>query len=812
MVESQEASRLVDARGDPAGGVHALPPVLRLPAASPAPGEGEFTTREAASILQCNVRSLRRAIERGELPAAKRGTTYYIAANDLWRYSTRRSTLPAARPSARLLAFSEPHALPPALPRRLSSFVGRVPDVAAVVASLGDPAVRLLTLTGPGGIGKTRLALAVAEAALAQFPDGVVVVELAAVTRPHHVLSAICRALGLREVAGRDPRAQLHAHLRAKRMLLVVDNLEHVLDAAPDISAIAAHAAGVTVLATSRAPLRVAGEHEYPVAPLPLPAEPVTAATLLASDAARLFVTRARAHDPTFQIPEASAPVLAGICARLDGLPLAIELAAARVKLLSLDQLHRELDRRLPLLAGGSRDAPRRHRTMRDAIAWSYDLLPEDEQRLFRRLAVFTGGFGLDAAEWLWAVPPAVVPAPAPGREPAREALDVLAALVDKNLAVAGDADAPEPRFTLLETVREFAQEQLAASGEEAAMAAELLAFLADLAERAEPHLLGPDEQRWFARFTAELGNLRAALAWGMQFDQVAALRLAAALWGYWFWAGLSAEAWHWFTRMELAQAALPPAVHARALTTAAAMGFASGERAQAAAWAARAVTMLQQTPRPLDEARAQFICALSLASQGELAAARDAVDLSLARFAGAASTADRSWAAYVTALHGTLSYLLGDAAQSRASYEAALALGRSAGSAYIVTMIVPEYAVILSGLGDRARARQIVREALAPQHHAGSAMAIGCLLGAYVVANADAPPAQLATQLGAVEAFLHAAAGRPSPDLGTAIERVTTHTRERLAPARFAAAWEAGRRDPDAVVASILAGADPAR
>ncbi len=627
MVEPQEASWLVDASGDPSFGAHARNPVLRLAAAPPALRDGEFTTREAASVLQCNVRSLRRAIERGELAAVKRGAVYSIAASELLRYSTRIAPPPAARPPARMLSFSEPHALPPSLPRRLSTFVGRVSDVSAVVARLGDPAVRLLTLTGPGGIGKTRLALAVAEAAHDQFPDGVVFVELAAVARPHHVLSAICRALGLREVAGRDPRSHLHAHLRAKRMLLVVDNLEHVLDAAPDIAAIAAQAAGVTVLVTSRAPLRVAGEYEYPVAPLPLPAEPVTAASLLASDAARLFVTRSRAHDPTFHIDEGSAAVLAAICARLDGLPLAIELGAARVKLLSLDQIHSELERRLPLLAGGSRDAPRRHRTMRDAIAWSYELLSPAEQRLFRQLAVFAGGFTLEAADRVGRLEAEARRAPAEGGASSSLALDLVAALLDQSLIVRGADASGTPRYRMLATIREYGLERLTVAEGEVIRAAHAQYFLA-MAQDLRQLVTTEATRIPLDRLAADDANLRAALAWladhGPAADFVA---LVAALCCYWCAFSLAPEAQPWMLRALGKREAAPRQDRARLMIGCAELLLLSGSDARAEEAFAEGLPILREIGDAFDLANGLLVQGAFLNYQGDFAAAESSLN-----------------------------------------------------------------------------------------------------------------------------------------------------------------------------------------
>jgi predicted ATPase len=304
-------------------------------------------------------------------------------------------------PRARVVALPAPPDLASGVPTPSSELIGRDAEVARLITLLEEPATWLVTLTGPGGIGKTRLALAVAEAMQDRLPDGAIFIDLSAVMKAADTVPAVAQALGLREIAGQDQRSQIASFLRTKVLLLILDNVEQIIDAAPQIAQIARQAAGVTVLATSRAPLRVGGEREMPVPPLPLAGRDATPDELLASDAGRLFVARARARDPSFVVDEQSAPLIAQICAHLDGLPLAIELAAARAKLLPPRQLHDRLERSLTLLTRGDRDAPPRHLTMRDAIAWSYDLLAPEEQRLFRQLAIFAGGFTLDAAEWV---------------------------------------------------------------------------------------------------------------------------------------------------------------------------------------------------------------------------------------------------------------------------------------------------------------------------------------------------------------------------------------------------------------------------
>ncbi len=353
------------------------------------------STREAAARLGVHERTVRRAIARGEIPAVKEHGAYVIPAAALDRLAK-----PPSMPQ--LIALSpSPDGIEP-LPEPLTPLIGRADERAAVAALLRGAGNRLVTLTGPGGIGKTRLAIAVAADVAEEFPDGVDFVGLAAIAQDGFVLPAIAEALGLKESARQDLQVRVRAFLRPRRLLLVLDNFEHLLTAAPLVAGLLTHAPGLVVLATSRIPLRIGGEREFAVPALSVPAagQPMTAAALAGSDAGRLFVERALSIDTAFSLNDAEAAAVRDVCARLDGLPLAIELAAARTKTLTPLQLRDRLDRRLPLLTDGPRDAPDRHQTLRDAIAWSYGLLSPDEQRLFRQLTVFVDGCTLEAAEW----------------------------------------------------------------------------------------------------------------------------------------------------------------------------------------------------------------------------------------------------------------------------------------------------------------------------------------------------------------------------------------------------------------------------
>ncbi|MDP8959201.1 MAG: tetratricopeptide repeat protein, partial [Actinomycetota bacterium] len=426
--------------------------------------------------------------------------------------------LPADFPPLRTLS-----AVPNNLPVQLTSFVGREDELARATALLRT--TRLLTLTGPGGVGKTRLALQAAAEAVEEFPDGTFFVDLAPIHQPELVPAAIAGPLGLTD-AGAPPMDRLRSHLSDRRLLLLLDNFEQVLEAAPRVAELLRAAPQLRVLATSRAPLHVSGEQEFPVPPLQAP-EPERAEgpqELAGSEAVALFVERAAAVSPDFALTPDNAQAVARITARLDGLPLAIELAAARVKLLSPHAIADRLAGGLSLLAGGSRDLPARQRALVDTIAWSYQLLDEPVQRLLRRLAVFAGGASLSFAEEVCG----------PAEELGMEVLDGLGLLVDHSLVRRQEPNG-EPRFGMLETIRDFARRLLDESEEATRISRRHAGAFLRLAEEAEPHLTAVEQLEWLDLLDREHDNLRAALAWATREGEAEiALRLGGALWRFW--------------------------------------------------------------------------------------------------------------------------------------------------------------------------------------------------------------------------------------------------------------------------------------
>ena len=437
------------------------------------------------------------------------------------------------------------------LPIPLSRFFGRQREIEEITRLLGRE--RLITLTGPGGTGKTRLALQAAFAGQDAFADGAAFVALASVPDPHLVASRIGEVVGMPQRSVGSAFEALSSFLRHRRLLLLLDNFEHVVTVAPALATLLAECEGLTVMVTSRVPLKVAGEQEYPVSPLPHPApRDLDAARALSRYAATaLFVDRALAVCPDVAIGD-HADAIVEICARLDGLPLAIELAAARVKLFSPRAMLARLDRRLDLLKTDSCDRPVRHQSLRHAVSWSYDLLKAGEQAMFRRLSVFVGGCSLNDAAMLRDAAP----------DDSGDMLEECAALVDHSLVRREDAADGSPRLTMLETIREFGLERLRAAGEATnARRAHAVGFLA-FAERAEPALTGPDQAAWFDRLELEHDNLRTALSWAVDVGDVdLALRLGKSLWRFWLARGHLREG-----RERLARLLAMPGAAARTL------------------------------------------------------------------------------------------------------------------------------------------------------------------------------------------------------------------------------------------------------
>jgi non-specific serine/threonine protein kinase len=683
------------------------------------------------------------------------------------------------------------------LPSELSSFVGRERELAEVERLLEE--VRLLTLTGSGGCGKTRLALAAGER-VEGFGDGVWLVELASLADPSLVPQAVASTLGVREQPGRLPTETLSDYLGSRNVLLVLDNCEHLVEACAELAEALLHSCpGLRVLATSREALGITGEVAWLVPSLPLPdlRRLPDIESLPQYESARLFLERAAAVKPAFALTERNASAVAQVCYRLDGIPLAIELAAAKAKVLSVEQIADRLDDSFGLLSTGGRTAMPRHRTLHATMDWSHELLPDEERALFRRLSVFAGGFSLEAAESVCA-----------GEELERdEVLELLSHLVDKSLVVAREQDG-EARYRLLETVRQYAREKLSESGEAERFRERHAGYYLALAEEAEPELKGERQVAWLERLERERDNLRTAMAWLLGRGELEeAARLGWALWLFWGIRAHFAEGRRWMEQALSANGnSMPASARAKALYVAGMMANYQGDHRSAEPLVEESLELFRELEDKPGTAYALSNAGFAASGQGHHQRAITLNEESVHLFL----EAEEKWGAAIQFCFLAVAWRdRGDHGRARRLAERGLALSREVGERQTLCAALYTLATLAQAEGDHERARDLFAEGLVLSAELGNEADVAhSLEGLASVAEAEGRIVRAARLWGAEEALLEkmeAAVYTYVPDRSVHRSRVAA-ARSQLDEEAFQAAWAEGRAmKPEQVIEYAL-------
>lgn len=667
--------------------------------------------------------------------------------------------------------------------------IGRAHETETVIHLLRRDDVPLVTLTGPGGVGKTRLALHVASRVSDAFPGGIWFIELGTIHDGSLVVPTIAKALGLSDTGARSAADQLVTYLCPRTSLLILDNFEQVVNAAPQIAALLAQCRSLKILVTSRVVLRVSEEFDAPVPPLPPP------------EAVQLFVTRARAASPDFALTASNQEAVGAICGRLDGLPLAIELAAARIPVLPPAALLARLERTLPLLIGGARDRPDRLRTMRDAIAWSHDLLDAREQTLFRRLSIFMGGISLAGAEIVGRLDDGEI-----------DALDGISSLIEKSMIQPVDpATVEEPRYRMLETVREFGLERLDASGETERVRQAHAAFFARLATLAEPHLTGRDQVAWFDRLELEYANLRLALEWAIANDSAMGLDMAGALIRFWDHRSHLREGRRWLAAALATSEFLPPAGRAKALWGAGILADSAGDYAQAERLLTEGVDLARLSGD-------HYVTGFTLGALGTVALHNGDLEQAAALPAEALihmrAVGDDDAIAAVLGSVGSAWFFRGDYARAAESAEESLALYRALGSVHGTASILGHLGRALVEMDEYDRGMVALIEGLVLSHRIGNKWyAVAALEGLAAAATATGKWERAARLFGAIESIAGASGIAVHPADRAVSERYLGVVRAHLDRVEFDCAWNDGAAlSLDQLVTEVLDAEDPTR